>query len=142
MTLTIRIPMCPPMELSPNARLGWQARHEAKCAYRDCAYLATRSEAHWCDAWFPGEDGPIPYRVTIGWGKGRKTMDPDNAVAALKAAIDGVARALGIDDKRMVASGPVRQVRDIGGEGYTEFVLGSPESTETNDSEMPVAGGG
>lgn len=137
--LSIRIPMCPPYEVSPNATsrdlgkdvngrrikqaIGWREKAQAKTTYKTCAEYATVTALNTREEFDVSGGGVIPYRVVIGWAKGRKEADPDNAAACLKAAIDGIAGVLGVNDKRMVMTDPVAQRRDDEGDGFTEFTI-------------------
>ena len=84
----------PPKELSPNARAHWTVSAKAKKAYRAACYLLAKQskvaidwtgEVHaWIDFYPPD----------------RRHRDDDNMVAAFKAGRDGMADAMGLDDKR------------------------------------------
>jgi len=88
-TITVEVPI-PPKALHPNSRTHWRAKMAPKKKYRDtCAILgleATKSNRpQWPTA-----------KVRIRWrGKSHQTkrMDQDNAIAALKAAFDGLTDA-------------------------------------------------
>lgn len=104
--LVVEIPMTPPRELSPNARVHWAARARQAKALREAAYWATVS----CrgnpafDALAGAER--IALDLTVRWEKGRKrTQDDDNVWASFKNGRDGIAEALGIDDRRLVIRG-------------------------------------
>ena len=102
--LTIRVPICPYPELSPNARVHHMERAKAVRTSRLLAKIFTGPAP-------PGFDAAhATVRITIGWGKGRKEMDGDNALASCKAFLDGVADGLGVTDKRWTYP-PVQQVR-------------------------------
>ena len=124
--LTVTIPGTPPRALSPNARVGWQTKARYTRVFRTMAYLSTLSAG---GGTFAG-DGPIYLAVTYAWGKGRRTVDGDNALALGKAALDGVADALGVNDRRFRCAA-VEQVRDPAGVGYTTIALWQEESDAT-----------
>ena len=85
----------PPKELSPNARGHWAAKAKIAKSYRtDCAIL-TRQAGLKID-W----SGPIHAWIDF-YPPDRRHRDDDNCVAAFKSGRDGIAAALGIDDKRM-----------------------------------------
>jgi hypothetical protein len=113
--LVIRLPVCPDAALSPNSRKHWAARLRPKAQARQMAYLAAR-EACWEDAW-PAFDGPVTVRITIGWAKGRKSVDGDNALAMCKSYVDGLNGIVWADDK-LCRFEPVEQERDKDGVGY------------------------
>ena len=116
--MIVTIPGTPPRELSPNARVHWRVRSKHTKQYRETAYLATVAATR---VPFTG-DGPIDLALTYAWEKGRKRMDDDNAWAIFKSGRDGVADALGFDDKRLRCVS-VEQVRDPEGRGYTTVEL-------------------
>lgn len=72
---------------------------------------------------------PIPagvehatYSIELGKAKGEKQKDADNLTASCKAALDGIARALGVDDRGWKI-GTVTQVRDSNQIGYLKITL-------------------
>jgi hypothetical protein len=79
--------------------------HRAKSASRqrqkNAAYLATVTAMRAASV-RPGAIPPGRIRMTMQFmqGKGQRAWDDDNAIAAMKGARDGVAEALGIDDRR------------------------------------------
>lgn len=83
--------------LFPNAKNGksWKVSHAAKVAAREYAYIAAKQ----AQAGFSDKGGAIPLSIVFCQPDGRK-RDLDNMLAAMKSALDGVAEALGIDDKR------------------------------------------
>lgn len=94
----------PDSRLNPNARRHWAANAPVKADAKRTAYILTRAalcadRASWPD--FAG-DAPILFRVTFH-PPDRRRRDDDNAIAALKSARDGIADALGVDDRRFRA---------------------------------------
>ena len=87
----------PAKELNPNARKHWGAVSRFKKKARADAALATRA-AMGGKAIDLGE-GPIPMRITF-FPPDNRHRDDDNMVASFKAARDGIADALGVDDCR------------------------------------------
>jgi crossover junction endodeoxyribonuclease RusA len=80
--------------LWPNGRGHHMAKHRAFKAHKQWAWAATRA------ARIYGYD-PSP---RIRWSatfypKTRNAIDQDNAAASLKAYQDGIAEAMGVDDK-------------------------------------------
>lgn len=85
----------PPKELSPNARGHWSAKAKKAKAYRSACYLLT-----------------IQARIKAPAGRAvlalefvppdRRSRDDDNLVAAFKSGRDGIAEALGVDDRQFV----------------------------------------
>lgn len=84
----------PPKELSPNARLHWAKLAKAKKAYRaECAYWAIKQGAVKLDA------QKLHLSLTF-FAPTRRAYDLDNALARMKAGLDGLADVLGVDDSR------------------------------------------
>lgn len=83
----------PPKDLSPNSRIHWAKLAQAKKAYRTECFLQARiagvkrqeaRRAHVSISFVPPD---------------RRGRDLDNCLAMLKSGLDGIADALGIDDK-------------------------------------------
>jgi crossover junction endodeoxyribonuclease RusA len=135
-SLVVTIPMDPPAECNPNARtrvvgyniigkpikkgIHWREKAAAVHAFRAAAYFAT------ADALRGGAmpDGRLRLDATIFWGRNRKRLDDDNAWGSLKSARDGVADALGRNDKEF-AMGTLVQTRDKDGAGYVVLTIGA-----------------
>jgi crossover junction endodeoxyribonuclease RusA len=84
----------PAKELSPNARLHWKALARKKKSARRTAWGAALS-AH-----LPKIEDGTPIRVTTTFfPPDRRSYDEDNLKARMKAAYDGIADALGVDDR-------------------------------------------
>jgi len=97
MTFSVTLPW-PDRTLSPNVRLAWQARQDAKKAARDGAYaLAFDAWDHVGIAW---RLGPLAARYEL-YPPNRRKIDIDNLVAMLKSAQDGVCIALNINDSQI-----------------------------------------
>lgn len=124
--LTIVVPGTPPKELSPNARVHHMHRHRVGQDFKRLAYYAAYDAL--LHAPYRVNNAPINVAYTVYWEKGRRMYDDDNLVASLKAARDGIAQALGVDDKRFVSSG-VAQLRDGAGKGETWVTLWQDEET-------------
>ena len=88
--LRVVLPLCPARELSPNAREHWASKARAVKTMRRAAWACAHETLN---GERPMLTGPVLVDATIGWAKGRKTVDPDNAVAMLKSAIDGLTDA-------------------------------------------------
>jgi crossover junction endodeoxyribonuclease RusA len=86
----------PHKDLSPNARVCWQRRSRVvKQARRTAAALAIA--AGWRSVTLP--EGPLHLWFDF-YPPTRRGIDDDNAMARCKPFRDGLADALGIDDKR------------------------------------------
>lgn len=84
----------PPHELSPNKRLHWSKLAAAKRRYRDACYLATLAAKCRCPA---GDRFELLLQFVP---PDRRHYDRDNLVARLKSGLDGIAKALGINDRQ------------------------------------------
>jgi crossover junction endodeoxyribonuclease RusA len=86
----------PAKELSPNARVHWTRVAKAKKAYLTACYNLALEERQF--VWrLP--DGPLKLELEFSKPSRRK-MDQDNLIARMKSGIDGVCKALRIDDSR------------------------------------------
>ena len=84
----------PPKELSPNARLHWAKLAKAKKAYRaECAYLAIAQGIRKVEA------DKLHLSLTF-FAPTRRAYDLDNALARMKAGLDGLADVLCVDDSK------------------------------------------
>lgn len=117
--LTIRVPMVPAPELSPNARPHYQAKAKRVRQLREAAKFAAVSARNTVGGG-PLFRGVIHVRATIGWPKGRRRVDGDNALASLKACWDGFTDAHLWSDDRYCLFHPVEQVKDPDNLGYVE----------------------
>lgn len=90
----------PDRRLSPNARLHWRARLKPKQVARTGAWAATVATEGYrtAKAALEGVE-PIPVEIRF-YPPDRRHRDDDNMIAAFKAARDGIAEALGVDDRR------------------------------------------
>lgn len=111
----VTIPMVPPRELSPNRRVHWRVRNDAVQTMRMAAKGATTVALDGAPANLYGDAFDLDMQVF--WPKRRKRMDVDNVVASCKACIDGIADALGIDDRHL-GELRIRQGRDPDGDGW------------------------
>lgn len=89
----------PAKELSPNARVHWSVRGRAAKKARMQAGQAAVA-AGWQAMPLPA--GRIHLHVDF-YPPTRRLPDDDNMLARFKPARDGIADALGIDDKRFVS---------------------------------------
>ena len=96
MSIVIELPF-PPSELMPNRKNGkhWGSTHDIKTGARETAYKATQKAM---EAWKEPE-GNIPISILFV-SPDKRHRDLDNLLAASKAAVDGIAEALGVNDKR------------------------------------------
>lgn len=95
--MIIELPF-PPKELSPNARLHWAKVSKAKKAYRKTAWAQTKFTAANCQVGGHPVGGRQRLDFTFCPPQNRD-YDRDNLIARMKAAIDGIADGLGVNDK-------------------------------------------
>lgn len=84
----------PPKELSPNARVHWAVKNRAVKLYREnCAWLtkAAGVRVDW--------EGTVHVWITF-FPPDRRHRDMDNCISSGKSLFDGVAQAIGVNDKR------------------------------------------
>lgn len=92
----------PDRRMSPNARVHWAVLANVKAkARKDAAYAvyaALEGGLREARLKLAGE-GPIAFRVTF-YPPDKRQRDDDNLVSMVKAARDGIADALGVNDRR------------------------------------------
>jgi crossover junction endodeoxyribonuclease RusA len=86
----------PAKALSPNARVHHMEKYRFAKASKDTAFWATKAVLG--AAKFPHDGTRVSFVVTA-YPPDRQARDDDNLIASLKWARDGIAKALGIDDK-------------------------------------------
>ena len=84
----------PPSALSPNARIDWHKKAPIAKAYKHACWALTK------EAGLVVPDSPNLALWLDFYPPDRRARDDDNLVAAFKSGRDGLALALGIDDKR------------------------------------------
>lgn len=84
----------PPKELNPNARIHHLAKARHAKVYREAAYWLTE----WSKAKAPA-DGRIMLKVSFR-PPDKRRRDLDNMLSSIKAGLDGIADALGVNDQR------------------------------------------
>lgn len=91
----------PDKRLSPNARLHWRAKHAAKAPAKAGAWMLAKATPGFRDACksLQGDDSPIPMAIRF-YPPDRRHRDDDNMIGAFKSARDGIADALGVNDRR------------------------------------------
>lgn len=83
-----------PKQLSPNAREHWATVAKHKKQYRHaCWALAKEAGLTWTI------DGKILIEI-IFYPPSKRAYDLDNCLAAIKSGLDGVADAMGVNDRR------------------------------------------
>lgn len=92
MSNTVILPW-PPKELSPNAKLHWAKKAKFTKSYRQTAWalsLEAKIKAN--------KDGKVEMDITF-CPPDKRHRDYDNMVASIKAGLDGLADALGVNDR-------------------------------------------
>ena len=99
----------PPACLFPNRAKGthWTVTHKAKSLYRDNSAWLTKGQLK---NWTPTQQ-QIKLTVTF-ITPDKRHRDADNCLAAAKAGLDGMADALGVNDKQFQ---PIIIFREHGG---------------------------
>jgi crossover junction endodeoxyribonuclease RusA len=86
----------PPAILFPNRSKGkhWGVMHKPKVEYRETSYWLTKKQVGgWQHA-----GGDLHLTLTF-YMPDKRHRDADNCLAAAKAGLDGMASALGVDDR-------------------------------------------
>lgn len=87
----------PPKQLSPNARTHWAVKSKHAKAYRmACFGLCIQAKLE-----KPETEGRLHLWLDF-YPPDRRHRDDDNMIASFKSGRDGIADALGIDDKRFI----------------------------------------
>lgn len=90
----------PHKALWPNGRAHYQAKARETKKHRDWAISLARGQLPVC---FQHNGEPIPIHITVS-GKAKGPLpDADNCSASAKAYLDGIAFALGVNDRNFQA---------------------------------------
>lgn len=114
----------PSKDLSPNARIHWARRATAAKAARHEAYLLAVA-AGWPSLKFA--EGRIHLWIDF-FPPTRRMPDDDNMLARCKGYRDGIADALGVDDRVFVSHPFVRNEPRKGGEVHIRITAGATDS--------------
>lgn len=98
----------PPRILSPNARAHWSKRSRAAKKYRGDCYVLTKAAG----LKMLGERAAL---VIEFLPPDHRRRDDDNLIAAFKSGRDGIAQALGIDDRQLVTRATISTETTKGG---------------------------
>lgn len=110
----------PPAALSPNSRAHWTARRAAMESSKRLAWASAQA-AKWV---IPA--GPRAHLWIDFYPPTRRLPDDDNMLARVKGYRDGIALALGVDDRVFVSHPYVRDEVRKGGEVRVR-ITGGPE---------------
>jgi crossover junction endodeoxyribonuclease RusA len=96
----------PDKRLSPNARVHWAAKSAlTKKARADAAVTVLEAAGARLSAIRAGLAGEHPIHLRLRFHEpDRRGRDADNIMASLKGAIDGIADALQVNDRRFATS--------------------------------------
>jgi len=100
--------------------------------YKDASYWAAVTSLSRLSSTPTTLSGPVVLEVVIAYERGRKIPDWDNAVAMLKAAIDGVTLAGFMKNDKQVIGMFMKQIKSISGEGYTDLTVRKATDEEIN----------
>lgn len=96
MKIEVTLPWMP-KDLSPNARVHWSKKSKAAKAYRAaCSALCKEAKLI-----APATEGRLHLWLDF-YPPDHRSRDDDNLIASFKSGRDGIADALGIDDKRFI----------------------------------------
>lgn len=104
--------------LSPNARVHWRRKHGITKAARTTAATIAGAAIKATPDW-PSVNVSVVFHPPD-----RRRRDRDNLIASMKAANDGIADALGIDDSRFVST---YAMGDVIKGGAVRVTLSAPE---------------
>ncbi len=81
----------PPKELNPNARTHFHAKAKIAKVYREAAYWTV----------YGAKQPPNPVTLSITFhAPDKRKRALDNMLSSIKAGLDGIADALGVNDER------------------------------------------
>ncbi len=91
----------PDKRLSPNARVHWRAKVGPKQSARIRAGWSAVAAKGFYEARkaLEGTEGPITLTIAF-YPPDRRHRDDDNMIGSFKSHRDGIAEALGVDDRR------------------------------------------
>jgi len=84
-SITVCIPLLPPKEVSPNHHGTLRAKMRATKAWREAGYYCARQA---CPGVFPNYEKAL-LRITYRVPSRKYIKDDDNAISAIKGALDG-----------------------------------------------------
>lgn len=111
----------PDRALHPNARVHWRVRSDATKAARAAAYYAAIQEKWNRETW------PATGRLHLWWDfypPDRRWRDDDGLMSSMKAARDGIADAMCVNDRRFVSHPFVHDEVRKGGQVLVKVTLG------------------
>ena len=127
MTAELFLPW-PARVLSPNARAHWGVKSKAAKLAREYAHTIALA-AGWHRL-----DWPTQGRLHVwidGYPPSRRHYDHDNLLGSLKSALDGIADAMRVDDRRFVPHPYIRDEVRKGGQVRIRVSGGPTDQTNT-----------
>ncbi len=115
---TIRIPGTIDPALTGNSRAHPLTKYKRGQDLESDAYYAGRN----ANLEMMDPALPVTLNYVVARVKGARVLDDDNLIHGLKKCRDGIALALGIDDKHIV-TGTLTQIRDPAGVGFIEVSI-------------------
>ncbi len=111
--LTVVIPIQIDRRATPNGRGHWAAKKRVTDEMKNATHLAMIQAINLNDPddCFQTARWPLKLDYEIAHGKGRRRLDDDNAIAAMKPIRDQIATCLGMDDRNF-RTGEMVQSRD------------------------------
>jgi len=106
MKIIINIPALPPKEASPNWRGHWSEKYRAMRDYKSLVIVRAREAMRANHPTQPITTATIATTLIVR--DARYIKDGDNAIASLKAAIDGIVEAGILKDDKYINVSPVR----------------------------------
>ncbi len=100
--VAIFIPMTPPRECSPNARIHYRQRALMARMFREVSRWSALDAVSGDPGGLEGllRAKRVAYSIAISWEVGRRgILDEDNIIASCKACLDGIADAIGVNDR-------------------------------------------
>jgi len=119
--MNIELPY-PAKELSPNSRCHWSQKAKAAKKARNNAFSITLA-AGFNKNTFSGYEGKLHLWIDY-YAKTKNYPDADNCLSASKAYIDGIADAMGVNDRRFVHHPFVRDEIHKGGKVVIRITKG------------------
>lgn len=103
----------PAQELRPNRSVHWARLSTARKHQKETAFWLAKEAKLFAPA------GPLRVRLDA-YPKHERRRDKDNLIASCKAALDGIAQAIGVDDSLF---DPVCVIHPADGRGVIEITV-------------------
>ncbi len=111
----------PDKALSPNSRCHWSQRAKAaKKARSDAFHIVNALD----NCPFVGYEGRLHVWIDV-YAKTKNYPDADNILSSLKSALDGIADALGLNDRRFIPHPFVKDETHKGGKVVIRITKGA-----------------